>query len=197
MEGKGAAALERPGCMGESGIGGACKGSRGVELSGRKCGGKQWQGMDKFMKTKIEIITEELNKIEKRDGLITPHALVKEAEPQDSVLHPFFTWDQEKAAYEYRLWEARKIIRTVMIVKDGLDEPVRAFQSVILNASPLQDEEEDQSRAYVSTERCLDDPILRKQILNRAKQEARDWAHKYEALKELSEIVQLIHKKAA
>ncbi len=150
---------------------------------------------DKNMsKTKDEIIKNYFDKIEKRDGTLTPQAVVKEAKPVDSPLHRFFQWDDSKAASEYRLWQARQLIRTVMIVREE-GAPVRAFQSVVFVSSrTLGGEDDAQERAYVSTTRALADKNLRKQILTRAKQEAQDWADKYEALEELAAIVKVIRQ---
>lgn len=146
------------------------------------------------MKTRNEIISAELKNIEKEYGVITPHVVVDCAKKKDSPLHPYFTWDNEKAAQEYRLWQARQIISTIVLVRDGKNTNIKAYQSVVVKTNSQDDGKVE--RLYMSTERCLNDPTLRNQILERAKTEALEWADKYKALEEFSHIISEIRKAA-
>ncbi len=61
------------------------------------------------------------------DGL-TPSAYVDRARPKDSPVHDTLTWNDKEAATEYRLIEARRIIRAVeevVTVSEGGGDPVR------------------------------------------------------------------------
>jgi hypothetical protein len=58
-----------------------------------------------------------LDAITKRDGALTPEALVDEARPLTSPAHKHFTWDDGLAAEAYRREEARHLIRGIVIVK--------------------------------------------------------------------------------
>jgi hypothetical protein len=149
--------------------------------------------MENLTENKNEILIKELTKIERRDGILTPHAVVKEAAKSSSPLHDYFTWDNSKAAAAYRLWEARMIIRSAVLVRDDTASSVRYFQSVVSKVA-IQGEEPEDSRFYISTERALADKTLRQQVLARAKQEAQDWADKYQDLKELAHIIAAIKK---
>lgn len=46
-------------------------------------------------------------------GRLTPFLVVTAASKKDHPLHPVFEWDDGKAAHQYRLDQARDIIRTV------------------------------------------------------------------------------------
>lgn len=66
-------------------------------------------------------------------GLLLPSAVVQSAEAEDSPLHGWFQWDDDKAAHGYRLWQARELIRvSVTIVERPVGKPieVRAFVSL-------------------------------------------------------------------
>lgn len=70
------------------------------------------------MRTKDEqkAIEEALAEIaEKHSGLLTPDAVVAAASRRDSVLHALFEWDGKKAAHQYRLDQARSLIRSVRV----------------------------------------------------------------------------------
>ena len=49
-------------------------------------------------------------------GTLTPDAVVKDAKLKNSPLHGQFEWDTKKAAHQYRLEQARALIRTVRVV---------------------------------------------------------------------------------
>lgn len=65
------------------------------------------------------IAGKELEKIRTKNGgkLITKE-VVNEARATNSPLHPVFEWDNEKASEEYRLIQARKLIRSIHIIQE-------------------------------------------------------------------------------
>lgn len=77
---------------------------------------------------KEQVVTE-LKRIYERDGKLRTTAVVSEAKKKTSPLHPEFEWDDSKAGEEYRLIQARQLIRSVRIerpVGDGstIKEPM-------------------------------------------------------------------------
>lgn len=66
-----------------------------------------------------------LRSIYERDGKLTADNVVAEAVDPDHPLHGRFQWDDSVAAHEYRLAQARCLIRAVVITVD--ERPVRAF----------------------------------------------------------------------
>jgi hypothetical protein len=66
-------------------------------------------------------IYQELKRISNRDDGIKPRVVVDEARPPDSVLHPEFEWDDRVAGEEYRVVQARNLIRAVHIIDSGED----------------------------------------------------------------------------
>lgn len=74
---------------------------------------KNTTGLHKF---DHEAVGAALDAIRERDGGIRPVTVLEEAAPEESPLHTPFEWDDELAAGEYRLWQARKLIRNVVPV---------------------------------------------------------------------------------
>lgn len=62
--------------------------------------------------------TQVLSEINKRDGHIRPSKVVEEARAKDSLIHDEFEWNTKKAAYEYNLAQARRLIRVTPIRVD-------------------------------------------------------------------------------
>lgn len=48
-------------------------------------------------------------------GYVKPSDLIRMAEPEDSLIHSAFEWDNKKAGDEYRLIQARQYIRKIKI----------------------------------------------------------------------------------
>lgn len=80
----------------------------------------------------IKKVVSELNDIQKRDGEITPEAIVKEARKTHSELHNYFEWNNTKAADKYRLQQAADLIQRieVRVLKDGSQKTIRAFEVI-------------------------------------------------------------------
>lgn len=57
-----------------------------------------------------------LEEIERRDDTLRPSAIVAEAQDPESPLHEYFEWDDRKAAADWRLNQARELIRKVRLV---------------------------------------------------------------------------------
>lgn len=62
-----------------------------------------------------EVRTKELSRIYKRDKAIKPSVVVRESEPEEAPLHDEFEWNNDVAAEQHRLWQARRLIRVVSI----------------------------------------------------------------------------------
>lgn len=61
-----------------------------------------------------KVIVTRLNEISGTAGTLTPEAVLADAADPTSVLHSCFEWDDSKAAHQYRLDQARGLIRIRM-----------------------------------------------------------------------------------
>jgi len=130
-------------------------------------------------------ITEELLAIKKLNaGLLDPVKVVDYARNPNTALHDRFEWNDSKAAEEYRIWQARKIISLELIVikGDNKERVIRAFVS--LN----DDRRNDGSRGYRGVMEVMSDDVLRGQLLEQAKDDMNLFKRKYYALKALEKV---------
>ena len=133
---------------------------------------------------------ERLKEIENRDGSITPQAVVEDARPEGSLLHPVFEWDDEKAAEAYRIHQAGNFIRCIVVVpekENEVKEPVKLF----INTNPTNDGQK-RVGAYINFRSAMENPVSRSVILSNAKHEMLLFKKKYSQLTELSKVFKAI-----
>lgn len=72
----------------------------------------------------------ELQRIQSIYGVITPELIVTEANDIKSVLHPIFEWDDSKAAFNYRLQQARILLNNIQVTikTDGGSREISVFE---------------------------------------------------------------------
>lgn len=105
------------------------------------------------MNTDIDLELEEIRQA--NNGLLLPMDVVERAKSPNSALHHCFTWDDNEAAHQHRLWQARQVIRArVRIIPrpEGDAVKVRAYVSLTTNRS--------NGGGYVATSEVLDDDVL-------------------------------------
>lgn len=74
----------------------------------------------------VDSVADVLAAIHERDGELTAEQVVAEAAANpDSPLHTRFEWDNSKAAHQYRLEQARSLIRSYTLTVE--DNQVRRF----------------------------------------------------------------------
>lgn len=84
-----------------------------------------------------QTVGEELERIRMAsDGKLTPPAIVEASKPARAPLHPCFEWDNSKAGKEWRLHQARNLIRVVHAVDDETKESAPAFVHVRVEKEP-------------------------------------------------------------
>lgn len=124
---------------------------------------------------------------QKQEGFLTAEEILKDAHKKRSPIHPYFEWNDTDAAREYRLSQARYLMRAIVVVREeGVEaEPHRAF--VVVSS-------EGKSDRYTSTRDALSDEDMRNQLLERARNEMLAWRRRYSELVELAEVFQAIDK---
>lgn len=156
---------------------------------GKRKGGKrmvyQWRYS---MKVPAQKAGQEIERIEKKYGAATPENVLEESRKENSVLHPLFEWDDEKAAEKYRLHQASVIICNLRVTEEGKKEApaVRAFVNV----------SEEKKGSFMSVMKALEMKQTREVVLRRALMELREFEQKYKDLQELSDVIAAIEKVA-
>jgi hypothetical protein len=82
-----------------------------------------------------QVAGEELARIREKHGQLTPRVTVDESRPKNAPLHGAFEWNDGKAADEYRLQQARGLIRAVCVVSEATDEACPVYVHVREDAS--------------------------------------------------------------
>jgi hypothetical protein len=125
---------------------------------------------------------EELQQIMvEHQGHLRPEDVVAFAANPETALHGAFTWDDSEAAHQWRLQQARQLIRVAVVVLPGTERTkYRAFVS-------LKEDRYDNGGYRVLAE-VLGDKTLREVLLAEAKLEMQTFMAKYEKLTELAGV---------
>ena len=67
----------------------------------------------------MDKVKQELQELFDRDSALSPSAVLEAARNKTSALHDRFEWDDKKAGHQYRLGQARSLIRCTPIVYEG------------------------------------------------------------------------------
>lgn len=130
---------------------------------------------------------------------LTPELIVKEAKKTTNPLHVCFEWDDKKAGKAYRLSQASKMIRCLVVTKDdgkGEPEVVRAFVNIKkdddgkLTHNPFMPAD----TYYVSVDDAMSQPELRSYTVDVALIDLRNWMAKYESVKKLAGVFSAVEK---
>ena len=139
----------------------------------------QWR-IPKIIPVDAQTAGEELERIYKRDGIITPEKVVEDNTAPGTPLHGCFEWDDTLAAKKYRVHQAKEIIQTIVSVTDSAPDlpPVRAFVSV--------------SKDYHPIKTVMESKVMKESLLSCALSELRAFQKKYSTLSELSDVFEAI-----
>lgn len=131
----------------------------------------------KLFKADAEKVYEDLNHISYK----TPQNIVDYAEEHpESELYKCFTWDNEKAANEYRKTEARQVMRLLVFKDEETEVPtkIRVLQKT--------------SEAYTPVKLIVRDQDEYRMLLERAYAELATFKERYKNLVELEQVLDAI-----
>ena len=135
----------------------------------------------------VQAAGKELTRIEKKHKGATAENVVTEATDKASPLHDAFEWNNRKAGNEYRLSQARYLVRSIEIIpKERESAPVGAFTFLPVERDGAV------FNVYTNTLDAMKDPIRRVQLLANAKKELASFRKKYSGLTELAGIIAAI-----
>lgn len=108
-------------------------------------------------------------------GAVTARDIVDAARSTNSPLHDYFEWNDKRAADQYRLEEARKMLRSITIryIEDGQPKTARAFQVMTKSAY------EAGPRNYQTFEVLHGDTAFAASMMDRASEELMTWRKRY------------------
>lgn len=133
-------------------------------------------------------VEAELQKLMDEDpsGLLRPEAMVKVAKNPNNVLHDEFTWEDDKAAEQWRIQEARQLIQTWVMREPHTKETVRVLTSL--------DNDRTNGGGFRWTTEVIERPDLREQLVQTALRELTVTETRYKHLNELATVWESIDK---
>lgn len=119
------------------------------------------------------------------DGL-TADDIVDFAKNPQTALHQCFQWDDTIAGHQYRIVQARALIRRIHVYVDPdamKPVPIRVLHSIKV------DDGENRIRIYAPMPKIMQDAALKKQLLHDAYRDMTSFKRKYSTLAELKEFI--------
>ena len=129
--------------------------------------------------------------VEAGGGKVLPNDVVRDARKEDSPFHAGFEWDNRTAANEWRLEQARLIIRSIRVVI--VDEKGKEKQHRV-HVHCYTIDEEDGNDGYVTLEKLKENPGLRQQALWTAYTLLLGIQSRYDELNELEPVFDEVKK---
>lgn len=118
-------------------------------------------------------------------GELTPEDVLADARHDNSPLHSFFEWDDGAAAEQFRLQQARGLIRAVVAVYVSDDKPAVRQKAYVHIAEPS-------APHYRETSHAMSQAKTRKMVLDRAWNELKAWKARYKDLQEFAGLIRVI-----
>lgn len=132
-------------------------------------------------------IRQELELIRsKSKGVLYPQDVVEFARDPNTELHKHFTWDDSEAARQYRLEEARRLIRVHVTYLPRNNQPVPCYISL--------PEKRANGGGYITIEHALSKAEYRRQMLEDALVALQALENRYHMLRELAPIWDAVDK---
>lgn len=135
-----------------------------------------------------EVIQEEVQRLMKlHGGILPPAAVVEAARDENSPIHDYFDWDDSVAAVNWRLQQARQLIRVCVQWEERGKEPIKHRVAV-----SLSEDRKAKGGGYRLMVDVLADEELRLQLFNDARKELLRLREKYALLTELARVFEAI-----
>lgn len=134
-------------------------------------------------------IVSELQRIQDENGgLLRPVDVVEAARPESSPLHGQFEWDDSEAGEQYRIWQARQLIRVTVELIESDDDGrfTRAFVSLTTDRNS--------AGGYRAMTSVMRNTTRREQLLQDAMNEMERFQKRYAILKELAGVFAAMRK---
>jgi len=144
----------------------------------------KWKMPSLAKKVDVNDAIIEFEKIKKDTGKLTPEMVVEFAKDENNFLHKLFTWDDSKAAEQYRLQQARNIINNVEVVtiRNGEKMEIPNYEIITTKSG----------REYKSIDVLTFDEMA--QVRDNAKAALVYWNNKLRLYKEFKKTVKHIEK---
>lgn len=125
-------------------------------------------------------IGEALAKLTTADGNLDVRVVPDAARDKRNYLNRFFEWDDEKAAKEYRVDQARELVRSIQVVQSDNTRPRPAYISI---------QGKDDGRAYRTLSAIENNLSLQVRLYEMAKRELESFAVRFQRMTSVVELI--------
>lgn len=101
--------------------------------------------MESKIKAGVQQVVRELYE---KHGKVETTALIEAAKPKYSPAHAGFEWDNKIAGHQYRLWQARKWIRVITVIRDEKEERLVHVPRIITENEALSTDKKESSEGH-------------------------------------------------
>jgi hypothetical protein len=123
---------------------------------------------------------EELEILRERfKGLLTKEQVLAAARVSNSVLHKFFTWDENDAAERYRRHQVALLVGALRVKRQKKATTTRAFVFV-------SDPEHKGRKVYVDIQSAMRSPEMKREVVEKALTSLNRWMATYGGQRELA-----------
>ena len=136
------------------------------------------------------MVGEQFEAIEKRDGTLTKSAIVDAARSENNPMHEMFEWNDAVAGELYRENQAGYYIRTleVHIVPVGNPNGKPIDARAYVNVEPVNEKGPERKGTFMNVRSAIDNQDTYRIILDRAKNQLRIFREQYKNIKELEPV---------
>jgi hypothetical protein len=128
-------------------------------------------------------LRQHLQAIRDDRGTLTPAVVVETARNPDHPLHNRFEWDDTLAAEQWRLEQARQLLKVTFRVNLSKPTDLRAF--IVQKSGGMAHSE------HVPTEEVLADPFAAELLLRQMKRDWQIFKRRYDSMAEFASFIRL------
>ena len=138
--------------------------------------------------TNAKLVGEHLELLRQQcKGELTPQDVLADARNDNSPLHTFFEWNDGQAAEQFRLQQARGLIRSVVAIYVSEDKPAVRTKAYVHIPEPS-------APHYREAGHAMSQAKTRQMVLQRAWRELAAWKQRYADIKEFAELFEVIEE---
>lgn len=130
----------------------------------------------------------------RNDGVLRPADVVEESRDDDAPLHPCFTWDDWAAAEKCRQDEARRLVRSVVLVRPAEGDRPREVVPQYLHVTAAEGRD---AQGYRAVAEVVADEELAARAVADALAALRGWQKRFGWIRELVGVSEAIDRAAA
>ena len=122
---------------------------------------------------------------------VTAEDIIEDARSQLSPTHEFFEWDDTEAAAQYRLQQAKYMLRSIHIVVETHEQEIetRAFVNV-----RVTEPEPERKRVYMNVQHALSEEQIKEQVIDEALRQLDAWRARWSGYTELAGLFAAIEQ---